>query len=343
MEINEGEKSNDEKLEKIIQELETIPKIIEQETPVKNDLSEVLFNKINSSKFRRTALDEESRADIKKKIENAVAANLPIEFSVPFGCYKSYLLPTYPEADWAEVFNLRYLISYLLPIAQIYKPGVILSYSKTQLVNSINNVPIKFYNSYTKSFSEIIAFFNKQCPKNLIIGLQEINDLYDNENEWKQELATLYEKCKINWNSYDQSAQEKKLASAKHNFIIKGEKDFSDTSPEELEKEYINAAIMVDTIENFSHRRAFNKMTHRIQIVFLRGPSNSIHLGSCGTSTVQFWVGFGAIEITEKALLPRILSFKQKEALAEFIERYPTTNAFCKVSKNFQTLPFIKK
>jgi hypothetical protein len=334
----------DDNLINFIRKLEHITENEVEQPNDSRDIKDILFAIITSSKFRRSALNEDSKNDIKKKINNTVDANLPIEFSVPFGCYKSYLLPSYPEADWAEVFNLRFMINYLLPVSKIYKPGVILSYSKSQLVNKINNVPLDFYDSYVKSLDLLIKYFQKQCPSNLSIRIQEINDLYDTEKEWQDEYNAYYEKNKNNWNTlYDQDTRYKRFESAKHNFIIKGERDLSNLNEEELNKEYLNAAMLVDVIENFSKRRIFNKLSHRIQVVFLKGPSKSIHLGSCESSTVQFWVGFGVVEINGEKILPRILSFNQMTIQKDKIQNFTTDNAFCSISPNFKTLPYFIK
>lgn len=47
-----------------------------------------------------------------------------IIFTFCFGGYKNFSFPSYPEVDWAELWHLNFLISYLWPVINNYKYGV---------------------------------------------------------------------------------------------------------------------------------------------------------------------------------------------------------------------------
>lgn len=308
------------------------------------DINEILFSIISSSKYRRTAIDDESKTDIKKKIASAIEKNIPIEFSIPFGGYKNYRIPSYPEADWAEIFNLRFMIRYLLPIAKFYQPGVIIYYSyNSEIIHEVNNMPLSFQRAYENSFAKLIKHFGKQLPSNFQIKTQQINKLYTNENEWKSELQSLFKRNQEKWEIlYDATAREKKLNSAKHNLILDGERKLQNLSGNELETEYLKAAMMCDAIDSLSKRREFNKFSHRIQLVFIRGPKPSIHIGVCEGSTMHFWVGLGVFEFNKNKVIPNIFSHEQlQESKSNFIY-LEVENPFTLISQNFKQV-IIKK
>jgi len=302
------------------------------------DINEILFNIISSSKYRRTAIDDESKTDIRKKIADAIEKNIPIEFSIPFGGYKNYRIPSYPEADWAEIFNLRFMIRYLLPIAIFYQPGVIIYYSyNSEIIHEVNNMPLSFQRAYENSFAKLINHFGKQLPSNFQIKLQQINKLYVNDNEWKSELQSLFKRNQEKWETlYDATAREKKLNSAKHNLILDGERKLQNLPGDELETEYFKAAMMCDAIDSLSKRREFNKFSHRIQLVFIRGPKPSIHIGVCEGSTMHFWVGLGVFEFNKNKVIPNIFSYVQLQELKSNFIYLEVENPFTFISQNFK-------
>jgi len=304
------------------------------------EITEILFNIVSSSKYRRTAIDDESKTDIKKKIADAINKNIPIEFSIPFGGYKNYRIPSYPEADWAEVFNLRFMIRYLLPIAKFYKPGVILYYSyNSEIIHEVNNMPLSFQRAYENSFVKLINHFGEQLPNNFQIRTQQINKLYANDNEWKSELQSLFNRNQEKWEAlYDVSAREKKLNSAKHNLILDGERKLQNLTGDELETEYLKAAMMCDAIDSLSKRREFNKFSHRIQLVFIRGPKPSIHIGVCEGSTMHFWVGLGVFEFNKNKVIPNIFSHEQLQELKSNFIYLEVENPFTIISQNFKQI-----
>ncbi|MBK6484287.1 MAG: hypothetical protein IPG01_14425 [Chitinophagaceae bacterium] len=321
-----------------VKQLEFAPMLDNSEpTNSTQNIADSIYSLITNSKFRRTKVDEVSEADIKRKIQNAIESNLPIEYSIPFGGYKNYRMPTFPEAEWAEVFNIRFMIRYLLPIASAYKQGVILTYSyNSQIMHRVSNMPLAKQKAYEDSITNLINYFNEQCPENLILKTQKINDLYASKDDWQNEWNENYERNKREWNSlYDLQLREKKVKSARHNLILDGERNLVHLSTEELETEYLNAAMMCDAIDCLSKRREFNKFSHRIQVVYVRGPKPAIHLGVCEGSTRDFWVGLAVMEIREDKILPKILSFEQFEYLKSSIQMLEVENKFSTISKNF--------
>ena len=188
-----------EQINKFLKEFETIPNV-SKNISQKTNLKDNIFSIITNSKFRRTALDEVSKSDLLNKINQAVENNLPIEFSIPFGSYKSYKLKKYESIYWAEVFNVYYMMQYALPISFIYSPGVIISYSYHRgIMHEVNNIASADITEYQTIFNEILNYYNKILPVNFKLRMQAINDLYNSPEEWERELKELYDVNKNNW------------------------------------------------------------------------------------------------------------------------------------------------
>jgi hypothetical protein len=69
-------------------------------------IEEYLFQKITSGAFVQWKPSKETREGLRATISSRINKNLPIKFGFPFGGYKLWSLPTSPEVDWAEFFNI---------------------------------------------------------------------------------------------------------------------------------------------------------------------------------------------------------------------------------------------
>ncbi len=342
----DDESKTKERLKEFVKDLEFTPRL---DSIVLGGLStstlnsqDVIFRLAIRSKFRRTKIDAESQADLKQKIGMAYIDRVPIEFSVPFGGYKNYRLPSFPECDWAEVFNLRFIISYLLPIAEVYTPGVILSYSyNSQIMHRVSNLPLEKQRKYEICFLKLIEQLSSGLPQNLKIRTQQINQLYESDSIWEEEFAELFKRNEKQWDQlYDASTRDKKMNSARHNLILDGELDLTGLSRSELEEEYLKSAMMCDALDSLSKRRCFNKQSNRIQLVFIGGPKQSIHIGSCAGSTVHFWTGIGVAEVRKDRMIPTILTFEQLMRHDSEIKELEIESSFAQFSKNFSNILF---
>jgi hypothetical protein len=293
-------------------------------------IEKYLFEKIISSKYRRTALDDETVKNIQKKISQHVAGGMPIEFSIPFGAYKAWQLESYPEPDWAEVFNLHYICEYASQLAAAYPPGIIINYSYTDdIMHIISNTDRERNRQYIPRFNSFLSLFQSKCPSNITLNSIRINDFYDN-GDILGELYDNYEFNKTHWEEkYSTEERESKIKSAQRNLCPDGPEDLRQLSESEWEVRCLEAAMLCDALDSLKMRRWFNKYSTNIQIIFVRGRNLSLHFGSCETSTVQFWVGSGAVEIRQNGtLLPRILSYNQASRLKDSLESFNLKNIY---------------
>lgn len=307
------------------------------------DLAKQIYELVVNPKFRKTAIDLNTKNDTIKKIENNLELDLPIEFSLPFGAYKNWKAWSYPEPEWAEVFNVNYMIRYITPIAKIYKPGVVLNYSYgNNVMDIVSNMPPNDTQKYINSFETILSYFQKKVIKNIKLNAICINQFYYNQNEHRKELFENFEFNAKNWQKkYTDDIRKKKLDSARRNFMLKGVQDFSLLSYEELEQKYLESAMWCDAHDCLTERRKFNKYSTNIEIANIRGPSLALNIGSCDTSTLHFWVGCGVIEIKKNKYLQRILSQISLEKLIinEEIEFFKTKNDLTNISSIFNKIP----
>lgn len=269
---------------------------------------ERMFGMVSRSRFRRTKLDPDSRADIMAKIHSAFDRWAPIEFAIPFGAYKHWRAPTYPFPDWAEVFNLKHLIAFAGPIARDYPPGVVLNYTYTSgVLETINNFPNVCQQEYLTALTKLHSYFQEVSPRGLQLRLVDIRELYL-VGELEAELERNYSENLRCWKEkYSDEVLERKLTSARNNLVLNGTEDLRGLSIDELERRFLESAMWCDALDCLILRRGFNKYGRCIQLVFVRGPSASLHIGSCRTSNAHVGIGVGIVERRDKLLIESIV------------------------------------
>ncbi|MBW7943699.1 MAG: hypothetical protein H3C64_15285 [Candidatus Kuenenia stuttgartiensis] len=306
----------------------------------KQGLSEFIFARITSTKFRRTGLDDVTNSDIRFKIRHQVLQNNPISFSIPFGAYKNWHLWSYPEPDWAEVFNLAYMIRFLAPISAVYEPGAQLNYTfSDDVMDIVSNIPKNDYKRYIKVFLGLLSKFQETLPDNVVLRLVRINDLYK-DNDQLLEMQINFKDNQNNWSTkYTEEERSKKIASARYNLKLNGVIDLTNLNADQLEEKFLQSAMWCDALDSLNLRRKFNKGTANIQIVFVKGPYLGLHLGSCETSIGQAWVKTGLVEIRDSGYFPTMLSHSQFTLLKQEVEFLNVDTLFRDLSQNFSVIP----
>ncbi|MDP2362781.1 MAG: hypothetical protein Q8M94_03315 [Ignavibacteria bacterium] len=306
-------------------------------------LAEFIFSRITRSKFRRTSLDSDTVADIKFKIKYQILNNDPISFSVPFGAYKNWHLSSFPEPDWGEVFNINYMLRFLAPISAVYEPGAKLQYSYSDnVMDIVSNIPKEYTKRYITVFDKLLSLFQQSASKNIILKSIKINDFYA-EGEQFLEMNNNYEDNRKNWfKKYPENVRLKKLASAKHNLMLNGIQDLSTLDGEQLEARFLQSAMWCDALDSLQWRRKFNKGSTNIQIVYVKGPYLSLHLGACETSVGQAWAMTGVLEKRGLRLLQTIVSHATLKSfeVAKNIQLINVDTLFRELSNNYLAIPF---
>lgn len=302
------------------------------------------FIQITRSAFRRTRIDDESSNDLRRKLENAIADHQPITLAVPFGGYKNHRAQSFPGPDWAEVFNMNYLARYLLPLAQCYEPGVILQYTYSSgVMDLVSNIPPIATATYMEQFRSLLAVFAKRIPANLCMTVVDISSQYTG-TKLMEELRRNYEDNLARWgDKLSPDEQSRRIASAERNLMRVGADDFSSLNEAEWKSRCLDAAMWCEALDSLTLRRRFNKYSNNIQLVFVRGPGLSVHVGSCDTSAHHFWSGSGVLELHGERLQQRILSgeklsiYKQQGLVRDVAVR----SVLSAISSTFDFMPVL--
>ncbi len=315
----------------------------QKEERIPSDLSMVqyCFIQLTRSAFRRTRIDDESARDVRRKLEEAVTERRPITLAVPFGGYKNHRAPSFPGPDWAEVFNMNYLARYLLPLARCYEPGVILQYTYSSgVMDLVSNIPASYTATYMQQFRSLLSVFAGRIPANLRMTAVDISSQYSG-TELMEELHRNYEDNLARWvDKFSPDERSKRIASAERNLMRVGAVDFASLCDAEWNARCVDAAMWCEALDSLTLRRRFNKYSDSIQLVFVRGPGLSVHIGSCDTSAHHFWSGSGVLELQRDRLRQRILSgeklfiYKQQGLVREM----PVKSVLSAISSTFDLM-----
>ena len=297
-------------VEKYLENLvKTVPLCTLPNNTKTNQTEQTIFRYLTSTKFRTISLSSELEKKVKAKIHLCVSKNKPLHLTVPFGGYKLWKFPTYPNPDWSEVFNLIQLRKYLTPIANFYNPGIILEYWSDEItVSKMNNYPQKELDSYNTDFAEIIKWFSDYLPDNFQIKFSKIRDQISYQKFWT--LADKYiEKNRSKWHQVPEKERKFRLKKSERNY--KG--DLAKLSEREKNEILLYGALCHDAFIFGDWKKdtpwAFDK--HMIALGFRYTKSWGIPVMSSRSSYCQFWIGMGALIKKNKEFLPTILTYQQ--------------------------------
>lgn len=304
-----------------------------------------VYQAVTSSKFRKSKLDEEEQNDIKAKIQYYSQNKAPLQFSVPFGAYKSYKLDLDFMPDWAEVFNVSYLLKYGAQILEVYPFGVDFYYTYTaNIMHIVSDIPLAKLQRYANQFETILNMFNSICPA-IRFHLVPINSLYESDVDFYSDFLELFLDNLVFWEQkYESEIRERHLGSARRNLYPFGKHNISKMNPEDIERCLFLSALMTDAVDCLSERRKFNKNSDKIQLVGVKGPTKSINIGACETSTVHFWVSRGCLQYNKGKIKPFIYTYSKLAAIEKNrIVECKVKSEFSNISENFHNILFVKE
>jgi hypothetical protein len=282
----------------------------------KQGVEAFIYAKLTSKKFRKWAVDESSELQAKRAIHVAVSQGKPLQFRYPFGGYKLWRMPSYPEVDWAEFFAIAYYCKYLAPVAAAYTPGIEFLFASDDLIiERMDNIPAADTDAYFASFKKLTSEFQKRFPANFKMDIVRIADLYDNKEAMEQELAANVEKVKQAYaTTVDEARKQKMYTTSELNVHLDGAKDLTKLSDAEKRAVIEMGPVYHDAYCGLSKRREFNRGEDKI-VIFTTVIPNAIAIGTTKASVTKYWTGFGILEQTNGSFRPRILSPTQLEVL----------------------------
>ncbi len=285
-----------------------------------NGAAEFVLRRLMSKKFRKWKVGPEYAAELKASVDYAVNKQQPINTTWFFGGYKLHHFPSSPEVDWAEFFNICYLLNYISSIAELYKPGVIMTYwaAHPSIMKRQSNIPESSCLVYHYSFNRLLSGFIKYLPDNIKLELRCFSELYPVEKKYSEELEPLIEKIKKEYNDWPAERKNKKEATSKLNIQWRGAENWAALSAEEKREKIKMGPIVHDGYCRLSGVNKAIRGLGKVDLTATPLPKyNSITIGTTSASVTKFWTGFGVLEKTADSYVDRILSPRQFDSLRD--------------------------
>lgn len=295
------------------------------------ELNGSMIDRLFAKKFRKYSIAPDVKVSVSEKLANIMAKKLPLTFVPSFGGYKHWWCETYPTIDWAEIFNMKFMLEYLSPIFINYTDNkTTIEYESEEIILSeLNNVPQSGLDEYTRTFRLACDYFNKMLKNRVELKLSLAREQYKYYNFDKQKLLKRIEEMipeyTARFESYTTEDQERRIQKARTNFKLDGVVDYTKLSETQKEELYKQSRILNEAFldADFEVRgNDFFEKENNIPLLFSfgLGPGGEtwLHIGSSHSSMTDFWAGTGILEIREDgSVVERILSRKQYESVKD--------------------------
>lgn len=300
----------------------------DEEMIKKKGLARWITKMILRKRFRKTKIFEQTQKDIFKKVDLSIKKQKPLHFIILFGGYKHFWNSSYPEIDWAEFFNLRFMSEFFAPILELHKPGVILDYgSEDVIITLMDNYPETDLDKYTASFNELIRFYSQYIPANFRINYVRTGEKY-NSCKLKEKIIEKLPEKKEEWEKLSKEEKNKALVRSHRSIMWKGKEDWMSLSDKEKEEKIKESKIIENTfyeVESDFLGDYFVGDNH-IPLVLSWGSTDEnfdhwLTLGSTYASSVDFWIGRGILENRGNRFIIRVVSKEQYNKIKEKLKK----------------------
>jgi len=298
----------------------------EEKVLAQNDLRQFIYQKLTSKKFRKTKMDPDCEVRTKKAIDLRLQKNQPITLVYPQGGYKLWRFPSSPTADWAEFFNIAYVLQYVAPVAAMYQPGVhIVYYMHTLLMELHDNLTTAEIQAYVDSFEQLLEEFRKFLPKNIKISILRDADIYSRD-EYFAALENGKTEAEKTYQTLDQNKKNDLARMAKLNIKWQGKEDWTKLSESEKNQK-IYLAALYEMAATSQLPRVFEKVKSEDNVlVFTKATKDFIGIGSTKSSVAKHWVGYGVLQKKANSFLPVILTPSQFQLFIKQKHKKDKTN-----------------
>lgn len=301
-----------------------------------NGLLAYLFAKLSSKKFRKYKLEPTVIDRINLSLQTAISSCQPIPVIFFQGGYKLWRFPSSPNPDWAEFFNLAYVISYIAPLAAAYKPGVDLTYYfHTLLMEKHDNLTTAEIKSYMDNMTYLFQKFRQHLPHNIKLNILKDSDFYSRD-EYSKALDSGLVQAKKDMESWPEAKLKDYQRMAELNIKWQGAEDWTQLSPEEKHQKILLAGQYEAAATNNLPKVADSvKAPHKI-LLFTKSAPIFIGIGSTKTSIAKHWVGYGVLEQDQQNFYERILTPSQYQSFSQLEHQTVSVNLLA--GTNFSTI-----
>ncbi|KKT74883.1 MAG: hypothetical protein UW69_C0025G0022 [Microgenomates group bacterium GW2011_GWA2_44_7] len=204
-------------------------------------------------------------------------------------------------------------------------------------VERLNRNPQEHVDSYVKQFNELLEQFSKFLPPNIKFISTNLRSQISQKEAIKR-LDKKVEELRQTWDQLPKKDREYKLLRAKRNVIIRPE-DKGQENKIYLESALAHDAFSSEAWADETIPWAFVKDMLPIGYSYTQGWA--IHLRSCVSSTINYWVGTGALRQKGESYIPTILSTNQYQEVKGKI-KMEKISLFDQKFVNLQQIPIIK-
>ena len=289
-----------------------------------------MIDRLFAKKFRKYSIDPQVKVNVTEKLDNIINKKLPLTFVPSFGGYKHWWSPNYPTIDWAEIFNMKFMLEYLSPIFHNYKDNkTTIEYESEEIILSeLNNVPQSGLDEYTKTFRQALDYFNKNLTEvemKLTLAREQYADYNFDKQKLLKRIEEMLPEYTERFNNYDEEDKARRIQKARTNFKLDGVVDYTKLSDAEKEELFRHSRILneafLDADFEVRGNDFFEKENHiPLLFSFGLGPGGEawLHIGSSHSSMTDFWAGTGILEIRDDGtIIERILSRNQYESIKD--------------------------
>lgn len=307
-----------------------------------NTLKEQILNRLFSRKWSRKAQYEEAKKYTEEKVNNILNNNLNFLFCFCFGGYKHFWTPTYPEPDWAEIFTIKYLMEYVLPIAQTQDKKVNIEFESEEVaLTYMNNTPQEGMDKYNIAFKKIIDYINDKINYPIDLSVVLARDFYDKDELLKRMYEYLPE-VQERFNSLSEEEKEIRLKRAETNIMWNGKEDLTNISDEERKEFIYNSRTLNEAFLDIDYELRGKEYFEKDNLIPLLGSFGLgaggelwLHLASNKSSLVDFWAGMGILEVRDDKIIEKTISKKQFDQIKDNLKKVKLNNDLEKISSNY--------
>ena len=307
-----------------------------------NSLKEGILNRLFARKWSRKAQFEDAKKYTEEKVDNILNNHLEFLFCFCFGGYKHFWSPTYPEPDWAEIFTIKYLMEYVLPIAETQDKKTKIEFESEEVaLTYMNNTPQEGMDKYNKAFKELISYINGKIEYPIDLSVVLARDFYDRDELLKKMYEYLPE-VQERFNALPDEEKEIRLRRAETNIMWNGKEDLTNISDEERKKFIYDSRTLNEAFLDIDYELRGKEYFEKDNLIPLLGSFGLgaggelwLHLASNSSSMVDFWAGMGILEVREDKIIQKTISQKQFEQIKDSLVKVNVNNDLTNISNNY--------
>ena len=308
----------------------------------KNNFKQEVLKRLFLKKYSKKAQYDAAKELTAERVDNILKSNLPFLFCFCFGGYKHFWSPTYPEPDWAEIFSIKFLMEYILPIAKAYDFGVNLEFESEEVaISDMNNVPQDDLDKYNSAFRQLLNYINEKNTEPIDLSLVLAKDFYD-KKELLSKMDDYLKEVEDRFAKIPDEEKTVRLKRAETNIKWDGVKDLTDLSEDGKKDAIYKSRILNEAFLDIDYELRGKEYFEKENLIPLLGTfgygaggESWLHTASNESSIVDFWAGIGILEVRDDKIIKRTLSKRQFDEVKDKLIKIEITCELSKISNNY--------